>query len=221
LGLKQSEDYTFNIRATRGRTTCESDTYPLRTTGVYAEAPSVAREVSQPGKREAGFIVTSSGTSLPSSAFIIDADGDVVWYAAGPENTARAQMDYEGDSMWMAALNFNNAGGEMRAVSMDGERVQADVPGLQNAHHDFTVLPGGKVAALVWSEPGIDPESELVVRSLDGTVASLFSIGRSLYLSDSYHANAVHYLPSDDSFTISDRNPNLVVKVSSGGVVQW
>src|SRR5690606_8817546 len=71
LGLKQSEDYTFNIRATRGRTTCESDTYPLRTTGVYAEAPSVAREVSQPGKREAGFIVTSSGTSLPSSAFII------------------------------------------------------------------------------------------------------------------------------------------------------
>ena len=95
---------------------------------------------------------------MPNSAFIIDADGDIVWYVDGPENPTRALMDYEGDNMWMIALNLDNAGGEMRYVSMDGEQEQQNVAGLETAHHDFTVMPGGKVAALVWRVPGIDPD---------------------------------------------------------------
>jgi hypothetical protein len=130
-------------------------------------------------------------------------------------------MDYEGDNMWMVSLNLDNVGGEMRYVSMDGEHEQQNVAGLENAHHDFTVMPGGKVAALVWRAPGIDPESDLVIRSPDGTVSSPFTIGSNLYRSDSYHANAIHYLPFDDSFTIADRNPNVVVKVSAAGTLAW
>ena len=104
---------------------------------------------------------------------------------------------------------------------MDGEEAQQNVPGLEFAHHDFTVMPGGKVAALVWSAPGVDPPSDLVIRSPDGTVTSPFTIGSNLYLSDTYHANAIHYLPFDDSFTIADRNPNVFVKVSATGTLQW
>jgi hypothetical protein len=37
--------------------------------------------------------------------------------------------------------------------------------GLDTAHHDFTVMPGGKIAALVWSVPGIDPQRDLAIRS--------------------------------------------------------
>jgi len=221
LGLKQSKDYTFHIEATRDGTTCVSADYALPTTGSFAGARPVTVEVAQPDKREPGFIVTSSGTSVPDSAFIIDADGEIVWYAPGPLNTTRAQMDYEGDNMWMVSLNLDNAGGEMRYVSMDGEQAQQNVVGLENAHHDFTVMPGGKVAALVWSIPGIDPPSDLVVRSPDGTVTSPFTIGSNLYLSDSYHANAIHYLPFDDSFTIADRNPSVFVKVSATGTLAW
>ncbi len=221
LGLKQSSDYTFHVEVTREGATCASADYALPTTGSLPDARPVTVAVAQPDKREPGFIVTSSGTSLPNSAFIIDADGEIVWYADAPINTTRAQMDYEGDNMWMVSLNLDNAGGEMRYVSMDGEQSQQNVAGLENAHHDFTVMPGGKVAALVWSAPGIDPPSQLVIRSPDGTIASPFSIGSNLYLSDSYHANAIHYLPFDDSFTIADRNPNLFVKVSAAGALQW
>jgi len=70
--------------------------------------------------------------------------------------------------------------------------------------------------------PGvIDPESELAIRSPDGTVTTAFTIGSNLYRSETFHANAIHYLPSDDSFTIADRNPHVVVKVSATGDLAW
>jgi len=127
--------------------------------------------------------------------------------------------------MWMMALNLLNEGGEMRYVSMDGEQEQDNVPGLETTHHDFTVMPGGKVAAIAWRIPGNDPESELVIRAPDGTVTTPFTIGANLYLSNMsdmlFHANAIHYLPFDDSFTIGDRNPNLFVKVGATGTLDW
>jgi hypothetical protein len=221
LGLKPSSDYTFRIEVVRDGQICVSRDHALPTTGRFAAAPPVTVNVSRPDAREPGFIVTSSGTSIPDSAFIIDADGDVVWLFDGPLNTTRALMDYEGDNMWMIALNLLNEGGEMRAVSMDGEQEQRDVAGLEFAHHDFTVMPGGKVAALVWRMPGVEVESDLVIRAPDGTVASPFTIGGNLYRSDSFHANAIHYVPSDGSFTIADRNPNVLVKVSGTGAPQW
>jgi hypothetical protein len=221
LGLKPSQAYTFHIEATRNGRTCASPTYALPTTARLATWPLVVVDVARPGAREPGFIVTSSGTGAANSTFIIDADGEIVWSVEGPVNTTRALMDYEGEKMWMLALNLLNSGGEMRYVSMDGEEEQRDVAGLEFAHHDFTVMPGGKVAALVWREPGIDVESDLVIRAPDGTVTTPFTIGRDLYLSPTYHANAIHYLPFDDSFTIADRYPNLFVKVSATGALQW
>ncbi len=222
LGLKQSRDYTFHIEATRDGKSCVSPEYALPTTGSLANARPVTVTVAQAAKREPGFIVTSSGTFVPGSAFIIDADGDVVWYVEAPQNPTRAQMDYEGDNMWMLSLNLDNVEGEMRYVSMDGAQEQRNVAGLDHAHHDFTVMPGGKIAALVWRDPGsIDPASDLVIRSPDGTVTSPFTIGSNLYLSDTFHANALHYLPFDDSFTIADRNPSVFVKVSATGAPQW
>ena len=56
---------------------------------------------------------------------------------------------------------------------------------------------------------------------LDGTVTTPFTIGSNLYVSDTFHANAIHYIPFDDSFTIADRNPDVVVKVSATGSPQW
>ena len=221
LGLKPSRDYSFHIEATRGSRTCVSERYDLPTTGSLPDAPTIDVQVVQRSKREPGFIVTSSGTSLPASAFIIDGDGDVVWYVDAPQNPTRALMDDAGENMWMLALNLVNQGGEMRYVSMDGERAQYDVPGLERAHHDFTMMPGGKVAALAWSGPGIDPESELVIRSPDGTLTTAFTIGSNLYASETYHANAVHYVPFDGGFTIADRNPGVFVKVSATGVPEW
>jgi Arylsulfotransferase (ASST) len=102
-----------------------------------------------------------------------------------------------------------------------------NISGLANAHHDFAALPG-KIAAMVWVGPDIDAESELVETSSDGSgaPATVFEIGANLYAGgtqpyERYHCNSILYHPADDSFTIGDRFPNLYVKVSHGGAVQW
>lgn len=227
LGLKQGRDYTFQIeavidtKADGDSLICRSNDYALPTTGVLVGPPSINVVVDTPERRDPGFIVASSGQPEPNRGYIVDADGDVVWSVEGPEDTSRAKMDYEGNGMWMLALNLNNQVGEMRFVSMDGQDQQHDVPGLERAHHDFTVLPGGRVGAIAWL--GVTPfeESTLIIRSPDGTIDNPFDIGGNLYNSLSFHANAIHYLPFDGGFTISDRTPNLLVKVSATGKPEW
>lgn len=231
LGLKQSSNYEFRIEATSSSgATCVSDAYTLPRTGTLTGAPSITRTAANASAQAKGFIVTSGGMN-GSGAYIIDADGDVVWYAASPSQCSRARMDYEGQNVWMLALNVGNSGGEMRYVSMDGQTSKNNVSGLSGAHHDFTVVPG-KIAAMVWASSGNDPESNLVEMASDGSgsATTVFKIGANLYVGGSsafgggtnrFHANAIVYNAWDDSFTIADRNPNLFVKVSRSGALQW
>lgn len=46
-------------------------------------------------------------------------------------------------------------------------------------------------------------------------MTTAFRIGSNPYQSTAYHVNAIHYVPFDDSFTISDRNPKALLKVSA------
>ena len=52
-------------------------------------------------------------------------------------------------------------------------------------------------------------------------MSSAFKVGNDLCRSDTLHANAVHYVLFDDSFTIADRNPSVIVKVSATGTLEW
>jgi hypothetical protein len=120
LGLKQASNYTFHIEATDASgVACRSPDYGLPTTGLLPDAPAISRTVSNAAAQAMGFIVTSSGVTYGDYAIIIDADGEVVWYAESPIQCTRARMDYEGVNMWMVAANEDNSTGEMRFVSMD------------------------------------------------------------------------------------------------------
>jgi hypothetical protein len=228
LGLKPQSGYTFHIEATgTNGAFCRSESYTLPTTGVLTDAPQTKRTVMNAAAQDKGFIVSSSGETYANYAVILDADATVVWYAPGPMECSRARMDYEGVNMWMIASNEYNSTGEMRFMSMDGLTSMNNIEGLVNAHHDFTVLPG-KIATMAWAAAGLDDESNLVEMNSDGSGSptTLFEIGDNLYAAGTspyarYHSNSIHYHASDDSFTIGDRDPNLYVKVSHAGVLQW
>ncbi len=230
LGLKPGRNYTFHVEVEGASgTRCASDDYEL-TTGTLPDAPAVTRNVFEASAEAPGFIIAGGGFGSSAPVAIIDADGAVVWTAPAPANTSRARMDYEGANMWMIAANASNSGGDLRYVSMDGLTSGANLSGLSNVHHDFSVLAGGAIAVLSWVGSGLDQESDLLERSSDGSVKTLFHVGSNLYAggqsafgggAHSYHANSVAYHATDDSFTIGDRNPSSFVKVGRDGSLRW
>lgn len=224
LGMKGESEYSFRIVARLGSESCTSETLSLTTSPVANSVPTIQREVLNENAVAPGFILTTTGLGgraggLGPVAFIFDAEGDVVWWAPAPTGAGSARMNWEGTSVWMSAVNNGGGSGEMRRVSMDGLEVEAHVAGLDAAHHDFTVLPGGSIATIMHREGGC---SRIAQRDPDGTITDLIANVSSLYepVSDC-HPNAIHYHPEDDCFTLSDRNPNLFVKFRRSGEIEW
>jgi hypothetical protein len=225
LGLKPEQTYTYRIVATAGSTECTSPDRTLTTGAKPAEAPSVTRTVM--GTPARGFIVTSTGNApnVSHSAFIIDADGEVVWWAPAPERTSRAHMSWEGTDMWMLAMNDAYGVGEVRRISMDGMSTERNVQGLERMHHDFTVLPGGIIAGLSWIGEGMQP-SDLIERSPSGTIRTVRRLDATTYAAYSppdfeHLAAGIAYQPASDTFTVTDNYAGLVVKISRQGGLLW
>jgi hypothetical protein len=245
LGMKGSKTYTFHIEVSDGTASCTSPDYSITTGAVPNAVPRITRTAGPAVAAQAkGFIVASSGagaigggmmgggTSGNSSyAFILDADGDPVWFAPGPVSCTRAKMSVDGQYMWMIEVNVDNMtkdGGEVRRVSMDGLTTVLNIPGLANCHHDLTVLPNGKIACLSWIQQSGDQPSDLFEADADGNITKIVTLDSKVYLGgqgmgggNSYHANSIHYHPADDSFTISDRNPSVFFKLNHQGQILW
>ena len=231
LGMKGETEYSFQVKAMSGGQPCTSETYSLVTGPTSNSIPSITHPTNTEGATKTGFIITSAGIGGAGGfagggsgqpAFIFDMDGDPVWWSSAPSQCSRALMDWEGKNMWMMELNVDGGGGELRRVSMDGMDVENAVQGLSNAHHDFTVLPGGIVATVLWTSGG-ESASDLVERSPDGTIKKVVTLNSSIYAQGQigFHANSILYHPSDDTYTISDRYPNLYVKLSRAGQLLW
>jgi len=128
-------------------------------------------------------------------------------------------MNWKGTEMWIGAVNNGGVLGEMRRVSMDGLRVVPNVAGLEASHHDFTVLPDGSIVTIMHRE---DSCSRIAQWHPDGTITDVVENVSTLYKPVAEcHPNAIHYHPADDSFTLSDRNPNLFVKFTHSGELIW
>lgn len=221
LGMKDETDYEYRVILNDGE--CVSPTRTITTGPIANSLPTIAKNRPLPEAAAPGFIVTSSGIGSlgdTAPAFIIDHEGDIVWWASAPTSCSRAKMDWEGKHMVMMTLNvrYSTTGGVVRRVSMDGLTVEDKLAGLSGGHHDFTVTPGGNIVAIVHQNSC----SGIVERAPDGKVTSIVSDVRELYQPvGDCHPNSIHYHPEDESFTISDRNPDLFVKISRTGELEW
>jgi hypothetical protein len=223
LGLKAGRSYTYRIVATAGDQVCVSPDQSLSTPAA-PDAPVVTWAAgSSAASRSNGFVITCPYNKA-GPALIVDSDGDVVWWSDAPLHCSRALMDWSGEYMWMLAANpTNGAPGEVRRVRMDGTGAE-EISGLDKSHHDFAVLPGGVVAFLVWDTTN-DQASLLVERSPTGALTTVAHLGAGTYLTPStigrYHANALRYHASDDSYTVSDLDLPGITKFNRQGTVQW
>ena len=218
LGMKGSSSYVYRIVVTSSAGTCTSQDYTFMTGAVPSSVPKPTVTISNATAHSKGFIVTSSGLS-GSGAYIYDSDGAPVWWATGPNSASRIQMSWDGSKMYMMALNVQNSGGQIRIVDMDGANATT-VSGLTTAHHDMTAIPGG-FATVTWTTTGMDVPCALIERSDDGTMKTVVANLNTVYNSNTFHTNSIHYYPSDNTYTLGDRNPNLYVKISRTGTLIW
>jgi len=221
LGMKEDSDYEFQIVAQSGGQSCTSETLTLTTGPIPNDVPRPTMTVEQADKVAPGYYVTVN-YSRGGFAFIFDTDGDPVWYAEGaPMNAPEpsgVRMDFEGKAIWTVTGNPSASGnGMIRRISMDGTDVQ-DLDSV-DAHHDLAPLPGGSVAALIHANGNcasiIEVDPDMNVSDIIPDVSTIYTPVNQC------HPNAILYHPEDQSFTVSDRNPNLYVKISMTGEVQW
>lgn len=235
LGMKEDSDYTFHVVASDGTTECQSETFELTTDPAPNMVTRPNPEIMNPGAQSKGFIVTTAGLGSLGGApgggggggtpmFVFDTDGDIVWWADAPPSSGRALLDWEGKNMYVATLNYPQMGGQVRRISMDGMDTEI-IDELSDVHHDFTVTPQG--LALIMYEGSCSgvfrysPESG--VSPIVSSVATLYQPtgGFGGGGDGECHPNAITYQAEDDTFVISDRNPNLFVRITSSGELLW
>jgi hypothetical protein len=220
LGMKPSTSYAYKIVATNASGSCSSSSYTIMTGALPSSAPKVTATIMNATAHDKGFIVTSTGLT-GNTTFIIDPDGAVVWSATGPSMPSRSHMSWDGTRMYMMALNvMNTNAGNIQSVAMDGTGNTA-LSGLTTSHHDLTAIPGG-FATMLWNKSGTDAPCSLVERAdATGTFTTVVADMSTVYTSNTFHSNAVHYYPSDNTYTVGDRNPSLYVKLSRTGSLIW
>jgi hypothetical protein len=212
--MKGSTKYTFQIVARSGGGTCTSGSYALTTGAVPSTVPKpMPATIVDASAHARGFIVTTAFDA--GRVIIFDADGAPVWWVTeGLVNLSmRAHMSWDGKNMYVVGLSDS-----VDKIAMDGTKIEVLLP--LRAHHDMTAIPGG-IAVLALPAVAGGPSS-VVERADDGTLTTVVADLASVYNAvSSFHPNAIHYDPRDDTYTVSDLNASLFVKISRRGELIW
>jgi hypothetical protein len=213
LGMKPARTYHFRVVARDASATYQSDDFTIETGPATTLVPLDSFEVLDEEQRERGFILASywrgTGAAVP---FILDADGEVVWwYQGGPNGIARARLSADAKNMWMIAAS--NSGEALRRVSMDG--LDAETYTGTVGSHDLTPVSGATMAYLDYGESDCDSIFEI---DPSGETTEVWD--SQLVAAGMCHGNALRYSRAEDVYTFSDVSTDIFV-VSRSGTLEW
>lgn len=229
LGMKPSRTYHYQVLATKGDRQYRSADGTFET-GPATNLVNVTSTIHNPASHVPGFIVSTfvrlTDTFLPESefltlgsmAFILDGDGEVVWwYRSKVGLTPRARMSYDGKSMWLIPERQDTYGAAIERVSMDtlDSTIYDNAVG---ASHDGTVVDGSVLAYIDYGESDCDSVFEL---SPDGTAIEIFESSDYLpgLVTPQCHLNAVRYNEAEMLYSVSDRENDIFI-IDRNGVLQ-
>jgi hypothetical protein len=215
LGMKPAKTYHFRVVARDASLTYTSNDYTVMT-GPPTTTVSISRfQVMNATARKPGFIITSYWSGIGSTVpFILDADGEIVWWGrnAPAGGIARARMSADGKNMWMTSASNN--GNPIQRLSMD----TLDAQTYPNAigSHDLTPVTGATMAFLEYGESDCDSIYEI---DPGGTKREIFE-SQGVVNTSGCHGNALRYSQKEDVYTYSDVSQDIFV-VNRSGQVQW
>jgi hypothetical protein len=219
LGMKAGgKTYHFRVVAKAGSSVCTGQDNTLPATGEPPNAlPQLTLTPAKATGLDGGFLVTETfkqafGASGDGAAFIIDGDGDFVWWyvVKGFIDLSRARQSYDGKYMWITTVNAMSNTQKMIRVKMDGSDVQDLTKEFGNTNHDFAVRSDETVAFITYGSNNCDDIKE---RSPSGTVTTIINSGTAVGAS-ACHCNAVQYDRNDDTIVFSELDTSSIVKVA-------
>jgi hypothetical protein len=216
LGMKPSRTYHFRVVARAGQRVCTGEDQSITTGPQPNGVPQITLDTRDATALAGGYLLTGqyAGTQI---GYILDSDGDFVWWYPIGSNVISVVMSYDGKFMWLSSDGLEGRTNVHR-VSMDGlsdENLSDDFAG-QN--HQLAVLPDETVAFSAYSAGLCDDIKE---RAPDGTVRTLVNAYAAHQAGAHCHVNAVQYSPSDDTLIFSDLYSWNFTKIRRDGSVVW
>ena len=223
LGMKASKTYHYQIVASTASGQCTSPDYTITTGALANGLPQITLSTMKASEVYGGFLITgqyvsNAGTS-GSPAYILDADGDFVWWYSISTDVTGVRMSYDGTHMWINAANVPQGTAVVHRVTMDGMTDDNYSMQLANMSHQLTILPDETVAFYAYnSQIGCEDVKEMAP---DGGVKTLVNAQAAEGSTGSCHLNNIEYSAMDDTEVFSDLDHNCVVKIGRDGKTVW
>jgi hypothetical protein len=223
LGMKQKRRYHYRISASSATASCTSDDYTIETGALPSGMPQIKVTTKNASALYGGFLLTGryvvGAAAATAPAYVLDADGDVVWaYVPGSE-VLGAVMSYDGRYMWINSNSFVTTEAHVHQVSMDGLVDQDLSDKFAGLNHQLTILPDETVAFYAYGSNGCEDIKEY---SPSGMVRTIANAGTAQGVSGGCHLNNIQYSNDDDTLVFSDLYHQSVVKVRrSDGSTVW
>jgi hypothetical protein len=220
LGMKAGGNtYHFRVVAKAGDKVCTGQDDTLPATGdPPTSLPQLSFSPAKATGLSGGFLVFETlrqtfGSGVPDSpAYIVDGDGDFVWWytKTGIIDVGRVRQSYDGKYMWIAAVNVLSGKPRVIRVKMDGTDETDFTKEFADLNHDFAVRSDETIAFIAYGSNDCDDIKE---RAPDGTVTTIINSGTAVGAS-ACHCNAINYDRNDDTIVFSELDSSSLVKVS-------
>jgi len=222
LGMKAARLYHYRITASGPSGTCVSPDYTIMTGALANGLQRPTLTTTTASAVFGGFLITGQYTmnagAAGAPAYILDADGDYVWWFNINGDVTGARLSYDATHMWINSANVPSGMARVHRVTLDGmtdEDLSSQFTGL---NHQLTVLPDETVAYYAYGANGCDDIKE---RSPAGTVKTIANARTAHGGTGACHVNTVQYSAADDTLIFSDLDNQDLTKVTRAGVTVW
>jgi hypothetical protein len=224
LGMKAARMYHYRITAMSDSGSCQSPDYTIMTGPLMNGLVKPTVTTKNAAALSGGFLITGQyvpNTNGRGPAYILDADGDYVWWYNIEDYVTGVAMDYAGTHMWINNHPPNIANAKTHRVTMDGMMDEDLSSALPKLSHQLTVLPDETIAFYA-SDGGVDGCDDIKERAPNGTVRTLVNSQRALGTTGQCHVNNIQYSQVDDTLVFSDHVHCAVAKIKrSDGSTVW
>jgi len=225
LGMKASKMYHYRITVTGSDGSCASPDYTIMTGPLTNGLPSIKLSPATASATGlfGGFLITGqyvqgAGAS-GSPAYILDADGDFVWWYNIGSDVTGARMSYDGTHMWINGANVPSGTVHVHRVSMDGMTDEDLSSKFGGQNHQLTVLPDETVAFYGYGSNGCDDIKEYSPAT--GMTKTIVNAKTAHGGTGACHLNNIEYWKADDSYVFSDLDNVCLTKIDRTGKTIW